>query len=161
MAGKWTAIAKTLPRREAEPGSFQERVNVLKDESRGLNLEALAAKYRQVRSEKDEQEVVERGINARQMALEALLSELWVAENRDGPYFFSDGSRIEVHDAISVRASDPEAVVAWSKLNGYERFLTLNAKRLEGIAKAALESGQEIPDGVVVSAYSQVKFSGK
>lgn len=159
--GKWSEIAKTLPRREAEPGSFQERVNALKDEARGLSLEDLAARYRSVRAEKEKHETVEKGLNAEAMALEALLSELWVAENRDTPFYFSDGSRIEVHDQVSVRSEDPEAVTEWAKANGYERFLTMNAKRLEGLTKAALEAGQEIPAGVVVTAYSQVKLASK
>jgi hypothetical protein len=37
----------------------------------------------------------------------------------------------------------------------------MNAKRLEGLTKAALEAGQEIPAGVVVTAYSQVKLANK
>jgi uncharacterized phage protein gp47/JayE len=159
--GKWTEIAKTLPRREEEPGRFRERVNELKDAARAKTLDELAADYRQVRKEKEDLEVVESGINARQMALEALLSETWVSEARDTPFYFTDGSRIEVSDQISVRAADQEAVTAWAKANNYERFLTMNAKRLEGLTKAALESGDAIPDGVVVTAYSQVKLASK
>jgi hypothetical protein len=157
--GKWSELAKTLPRREEEPGAFREKVNALKDESRAQTLDELAAAYRKVRAEKKANEEVESGINARQMALEALLSETFLAENRDGPYYFSDGGRIEVSDQISVRAADQDAVTAWAKKNDYERFLTMNAKRLEGLTKAALEAGQEIPDGVVVTAYSQVKLA--
>lgn len=159
--GKWSEIAKTLPRREDEPGKFRERVNELKDAYRASTLEELAADYRQVRKEKEDLETVESGINARQMALEALLAETWVNESRDQPFYFSDGSRIEVHDSISVRAEDPEAVTEWAKKNGYERMLTMNAKRLEGLTKAALEAGDAIPDGVIVTAYSQVKLASK
>jgi len=158
--GKWSEVAKTLPRREEEPGRFRDQVNELKDGSRTKTLDELAADYRKVRAEKKAHEEVETGINARQMALEALISETFLAENRDGPYYFSDGGRIEVSDQVSVRSGDPEAVTAWAKANGYERFLTMNAKRLEGLTKAALEAGQEIPDGVVVTAYSQVKLAG-
>lgn len=161
MAGKWSELAKTLPRREEAEGSFRTVVNDLKDESRVLSLDALAEKYRIARKEKEVLEKVESGINARIAALEALISETFVNENRDGGYYFPDGSRIDVSDNISVRAADQDAVSEWARTHGYERMLTLNAKRLEAIAKAALEAGQEIPDGVVITAYSQVKFSGK
>jgi len=159
--GKWTEVAKTLPRREAEPGSFQDKVNAIKDENRYATLDELAVRYRGIRNEKESLEWQETEINARQMALEALISETFVAENRQTPYYFSDGGRVEVSDQISVRASDQEAVTAWATANGYGRMLTLNAKRLEGLTKAALEAGQAIPDGVVVSAYSQVRITGK
>ena len=161
MAGKWTEIAKTLGRREDEPGAFQSHVNELKDEDRGKALDELAAKYRQVRKEKEVLETAEKGLNAREIALAALISETFVAEGRDKPFYFTDGARIEVSDQISVRAADPDAIVAWMKANNYERMLSVNPKRLEGLTKAALEAGQDIPDGVVVTAYSQVKLTGK
>lgn len=160
MAGKWSEVAKTLPRREAEPGSFQNRVNEVKDINRSKTLEELADLYRQVRQRKTVHEAAETDINVDQVAFESLISETFVAENRDKPYYFSDGGRIEVSDQISVRAADQDAVVTWAKENGYERMLSMNPKRLEGLTKAALEAGQSIPDGVVVTAYSQVKMTG-
>src|SRR3990167_11159621 len=125
MAGKWTEIAKTLGRREDEPGAFQSQVNELKDADRGKALDELAAKYRQVRKEKEDLETVAKGINAREMALAALISEVFVSEARDKPFYFTDGARIEVSDQISVRAADSDAIVAWMKANGYERMLKI------------------------------------
>jgi hypothetical protein len=159
--GKWSEIAAALPRREEEPGAFREKVNTFKDAQRVKTLDELAAAYREVRREKTELEKDETDLNVRQMALEALITEAFLAENREGGYYFSDGGRIDVSDQISVRAADQEAVTEWAKTHGYERMLTLNAKRLEGLTKAALESGDAIPDGVVVTAYSQVKLASK
>ena len=159
--GKWSEISRALPRREDEPGAFQSQVSELKDADRGKALDELATKYRQVRKEKEVLETVEKGLNAREMALAALISEVFVSEDRDKPFYFTDGARIEVSDQISVRAANSDAIVAWMKANNYERMLSVNPKRLEGLTKAALEAGQDIPDGVVVTAYSQVKLTGK
>ena len=158
--GKWSEISKTLPRREEEPGAFREKVNTFKDSQRVKSLDELAAAYRLIRAAKADLEKEETDLNVQQLALEALISETFVAENRDKPYYFSDGARIEVSDQISVRAADPEAVTEWAKANGYERLLSMNSKRLEGLTKAALEAGQAIPDGGVVTAYSSVKLVG-
>lgn len=164
--GKWTEEAKKWPRREEEPGAFTERVRALKDEFRGLALEEggrsgpLAAAYRLARDKKDTIEATLSGVNAEIKALEELIDESFKAMNRETPLYFPDGRRIEVSDQISVRTENPEAVIEWAKANGYERLLTMNAKRLEGLTKAALAAGQETPAGVSISSYAQVKLAG-
>lgn len=167
MAGKWAEISKKLPRREEDPSPFRERVRVLKDQSRDLVLVdkegrsgPLAAAYRAAREKKEGIETTLSAVNAEIQALEDLISEAFQATAREGPLYFPDGRRIEVSDQISVRSADPDAVSAWARENGFERFLAINAKRLEGIVKASLEEGQALPDGVLVSAYSQVKLAG-
>lgn len=158
--GKWTEVAKTLKRREEEPGPFRERVHALKDEVRALAIEQLKAAYRAARDEKEKIEAAESEVNARVKALEELLTDHYQQTGRDTPYYFDDGRRIEVSDQISVRSEDQDKVVAWAKASGYERLLTLNAKTLEGLVKKLVEAGQPVPDGVAVSAYTQVKLAG-
>jgi len=164
--GKWTEVAKRYGPAPQEPGVWREMVNKLKDQAKGLmdvvsgNPVALKNAYRKARAEREKLEEQESKLNARIAALEELLAENAKATERDTPYCFDDGARIEVSDQLSVKCADNDAVLAWIKKNGLERLLTVNPARLASMTKDAVENGTEVPEGVAISSYQQVKFVG-
>lgn len=164
--GKWTEVAKRYRPVTPEPGIWRELVNKLKDAAKAaMNVEAadpvaLKNAYRKARAEKEAAEERLSAVNARVTAYEELLAENAKATERDIPYHFSDGARIEVSDQLSVKCEDNDRVLAWIRKNGLERLLSVNPARLASMTKEAIENGTEIPDGVAILSYQQVKFVG-
>jgi len=175
--GKWTEVAKGLPQEELEPGPFREKINALKDERRSRALAALAEEYRAVRAEGDAHEEKGKGISARRLALESLIAETFKTEDRDIPFSFENGDRVQCSDQIAVKCADNDKVLAWVKEKGLERLLSVHASRLTSLMKTRIESGEEtielttdekgrprgvlLGGGVEVAMYPEVKFVKK
>ncbi len=164
--GKWTEVAKRYGPAPEEPGVWRETVNKLKDVAKAAmdvvssNPVALKNAYRKARAEKEAAEEKLTKVNARIAALEELLAENAKATERDVPYCFDDGARIEVSDQLSVKCADNDAVLGWVRKNNLERLLSINPQRLSALTKEAVENGTEVPDGVAITSYQQVKFVG-
>lgn len=159
--GKWTEVAKQYPAQQPEPGIWREGVNRLKDDAKAkLDVEGLKLAYRNAREEKEVAEEALAGVNAKIAAFEELLAENAKATSRDVPYHFDDGARIEVSDQLSVRCADNDAVLEWVKAHDLERLLSVNPARLASLTKDAVESGTEVPAGVEITSYQQVKYVG-
>jgi hypothetical protein len=162
--GKWTEVAKRYGPEPVEPGIWRESVNQLKDAAKAAmdvlagNPVALKNAYRKARAEKDALEEKASKLSAKIASLEELLAENVKATSREVPFTFDDGARIEVSDQISVKCADNDAVIAWVKKNEMERLLSVHASRLESLTKKAIENGTEIPDGVAISSYQQVRY---
>lgn len=164
--GKWTEVAKRYGPAPEEPGLWRETVNKIKDAAKAAmdvvskNPVALKNAYRKARAEKDALEEKATKLNAKIAALEELLAENAKATERDTPFCFDDGARIEVSDQLSVKCADNDAVLAWIGKRGLQRLLSINPARLASLTKEAIEEGTEVPDGVAISSYQQVKFVG-
>jgi phage host-nuclease inhibitor protein Gam len=164
--GKWTEVAKRYGPAVEEPGVWREQVNKIKDQAKGAmdvaaeNPVALKNAYRKARAEKDKMDEAASKLNARIAALEELLAENAKAFERDVPYSFDDGARIEVSDQLSVKCADNDAVLGWVRKNGLERLLSINPGRLASLTKEAIENGTAVPDGVAITSYQQVKYVG-
>jgi hypothetical protein len=164
--GKWTEVSKRYGPAPVEPGIWRESVNQLKDTAKAAmdvvaaNPVALKNAYRKARAEKDVLEEKESKLNAKIAALEELLAENVKATSREVPFTFDDGARIEVSDQLSVKCADNDAVLAWVKKNELQRLLSINPARLASLTKEAIENGTEIPEGVAINSYQQVKFVG-
>ena len=162
--GKWTEIAKRYAPEQQAPSMWRETVNKLKDTAKAMmdvastNPVALKNAYRKARAEKDALDEKSSKVNAKIAALEELIAENAKATERDGPYHFDDGARIEVSDQLSVKCEDNDKVLGWVRKQGLERLLSLNATRLASMTKDAIENGTEVPDGVAISSYQQVKY---
>jgi len=159
--GKWTEIAKTLPRRQEEESPFRLKVNAHKESARrnGIaGVEPVKAAYRVARSKKEELEARVSELNAEILACEELLADDATATGRETPYYYEDGARVEVNPSVAFSVEDAEKLMAWVRTNKLERLLSLNAQTRDSIARQRLESGEALPDGVKASAYSAVRF---
>jgi phage host-nuclease inhibitor protein Gam len=158
--GKWTEVAKRYGPAPVEPGIWREGVNRLKDDAKTLGIEDVKLAYRNARDEKDAAEELVSKANAKCAAFEELLAEDAKATERDTPYYFDDGAQIQVSDQLSIKCADNDAVLAWVKKNELQRLLSINPARLASLTKEAIENGTEIPEGVAINSYQQVKFVG-
>jgi hypothetical protein len=161
--GKSTEVAKTLPRRPEVESAWRMKVNGLKDAARSAGLtesERIKAAYRKLRAVKDELEAAVSENNSAIAAAEELLVEDYTATKRETPYYFDDGARVEVNDALAFQVEDADALMAWVHQEKLERLLSLNAQTRDSIARQRLEGALPLPDGVTASAYSQIRFVG-
>lgn len=159
--GKWTEIAKRYDAATPEPGIWREGVNKLKDDAKtALKIDDIKLAYRNAREEKEVVEATLSTVNAKIAAFEELLAEDAKATERDGPYYFDDGARVEVSDQLSVKCADNDAVLKWVKANELDRLLSVNPARLASLTKDAIENGSAVPDGVAINSYQQVKYVG-
>jgi len=158
--GKWTAIAKTLPRAERTEPSWRDNLLALKDELRAQlpNLLALTAAYRDARKAKEAYDAGSKPLSMKVLALEALLADTFTAEGRTEPAYDLDGNRVEANDALEFKAVDKDALLAWVHANKLERLLSLNPQTMASIARQRLENNEALPDGVEASAYTQIKL---
>jgi hypothetical protein len=159
--GKWTEIAKKLPKVQEEASPWRTRVNEMKDAARKEGLATithLQEAYRKMRARKEEQEAAEKELNAQLAAVEELMVEDYQTTNRDTPYYYGDGARVEVNDAVAFAVEDSEKLMAWIRQEKLERLLTLAAPTRDSIARQLLEDAKALPDGLKASAYAQVRF---
>jgi len=158
--GKWTNIAKSLPRADRVEPSWRDGLLALKDQLRAQlpNLLALTAAYREARQAKEDHEAAGKPLSMRTLALEALLADTFTAEGRMEPAYLDNGDRVEANDALEFKAVDKDALLAWVHANKLERLLSLNPQTMAGIARQRLENNEALPDGVEASAYTQIKL---
>lgn len=159
--GKWTEIVKTLGKRKEEESPWRLKVNGLKDGARKSGLtesEKIKAAYRKLRAQKETLDEAASELNSQIAAAEELLIEDYVATKRDKPYYFDDGARVEVNDAIAFQVEDSDALMKWVHDEKLERLLSLNAQTRDSIARQRLEGGLALPDGLSASGYSQIRF---
>lgn len=156
--GKWTEIAKTLPKRQEDETPWRLKVNAIKDASRAKPTPEVLSAYRDLRAKKEALEAEVSALNAHILAAEELLADAYQSTGRETPFYFEDGARVEVNDAVAFQVEDSEKLMAWVHQEKLERLLSLPAPTRDSIARQRLEGNQSLPDGMKASAYSQVRF---
>lgn len=156
--GKYTEVAKTLPRAVPDAG-WQARVNAKKAELVDRRPGALALRYKGRKLLKEALEEALTEVNAgivacEQLAWEALEDQNLESVKIEGGGFFGKT------DDVSVKATDPARLLAWVREKGMEGLLTLNAKTLESLVKERLveKVPDPVPPGVEVAAYVKTTF---
>ena len=151
--GKYTELAKTLPRAPKVPVS--EAVNAAKDTYRTRTPAALAAAYEEVKDELALHDEARKAITTRQSALEALLYTAY-DEGDITSLKLKSGRTVSVNPEPYVVTINRDEVREWAQANGHERDLNFNANTLSAIVKARALAKDGLPPGVELKVWSRV-----
>jgi hypothetical protein len=156
--GKYSKVAKDLPRAEPVAGEFQDRVNALKDNIPDWTPGALARGYAEAKDAKKEHEEKEKELNIRVAAFEQLIS-LVFGDQDISSVRLEDGRPVSVNPEPYAVVIDRDALNAWVAENNLDRLRTLSWQTTNALAKERLLAGDAPPDGVELKLRDAVRIT--
>lgn len=144
--GKYTELAKTLPKLEEAPDR-QQQINEVKKELPSGSSPRLAELYLKLRNEKSEAEERMSEINLSIDAVKQLIEESYEADEITSLRLKS-GKTVSTQVEPVASVADREAYRLWCLEQGMEREMHLHAQTTKSLMRSMLLEKGETPPGV-------------
>ena len=142
--GKWTALRSTLPALPAE-ATYGDALMAECEVLRGKTIDALTAEYNILSEEKTAVSTHLSAVNLQLAAYERVLDETLEQENLESVK--ANGHTWTRSPEPYPKVEDAAALRAWAQRTMPDA-LALHSGTLKSVVKAALETGDVLPDGV-------------